>query len=478
VTVADIVLASVPGVELMRTGRFAISTGTFDFIPDDLRAAVASQDCPAVRNPVLKLGHVDPRFDGEPAVGYVANLRLEGDGVKLVGDFQGMPGWLGNGVLASAYPDRSIEGRYDFVCQKGHTHPFVIEAVAFLGVTAPGIGTLESLQDVQALYAGAPVAAAVGNGVPVSLHTSSPGEGVVSVDAAKVSVSAAVSAEDVRRAFNAKLDAADDWDRYIEEVQLDPPQLIVVNDRDGSRTRVPLAIGADDTIEFGEPVTVRIQYADVAVAASSSRPQSVTFTRDEARTGRVAKAAPTADPANVVVPQPITDAGHEAGEPTQEGSAMADSLRDALVAKLGLPADVTDEALNEAVEGMNLAPAADEENPAPAALPEGTVAVDQTRMDALVAAAATVEAFKEERRVERRDSIVSAAVKDGKIPPARRAHYESLYDRDPEGTAEFLQNTPAGLVPYAAAGYAGTAEPITDEDKALDAELVSILGGK
>ena len=46
-------------------------------------------------DPILKLGHVDPRFDGEPAVGRVANMKLTASGQKITADVTGMPDWLG-----------------------------------------------------------------------------------------------------------------------------------------------------------------------------------------------------------------------------------------------------------------------------------------------------------------------------------------------------------------------------------------------
>lgn len=151
-------LSAVRNVELIHTGRWAVSSGNWNASREDLLAAVAALDCPAVRRPVLKLGHShggQPLWagnpTGQPAVGWVDNLRLLNQGHTLVGDFAGMPGWLGD-VAASAYPDRSVEGSYDFRCQIGHTHPFVVTAVALLGVTAPGVGTLRSLQDVGTLY--------------------------------------------------------------------------------------------------------------------------------------------------------------------------------------------------------------------------------------------------------------------------------------------------------------------------------------
>ena len=68
-------LATIPSVELVQAGQWDLGTGRVTFTRNDLAAAVAALDCPAVHRPVLKLGHDEPmpnggvRWDGEPAVG-------------------------------------------------------------------------------------------------------------------------------------------------------------------------------------------------------------------------------------------------------------------------------------------------------------------------------------------------------------------------------------------------------------------------
>jgi hypothetical protein len=157
-----VALRNVPNVELAAVGTWHASTGWTTFTPEDLTNAVAALECPGVRNPVIKLGHDEEdstsgvRWDGEPAVGWIGNMRM--DGPKLIGDYMGMPEWLagtndnGMAVLATAYPDRSIEIYRPFVCQVGHTHPSVIGAVSLLGAYPPGVGVLKSMQDVYALF--------------------------------------------------------------------------------------------------------------------------------------------------------------------------------------------------------------------------------------------------------------------------------------------------------------------------------------
>jgi hypothetical protein len=157
-----VALRNVPGVELAAVGTWHASTGWTTFTDEDLANAVAALDCPGVRNPVIKLGHTEEdstsgvRWDGEPALGWIGNMSFSSP--KLYGDYMGMPEWLagvnadGMAVLATAYPDRSIEIYRPFVCQIGHTHPSVIGAVALLGAYPPGVGVLKSMQDVYAAF--------------------------------------------------------------------------------------------------------------------------------------------------------------------------------------------------------------------------------------------------------------------------------------------------------------------------------------
>jgi 2'-5' RNA ligase len=144
----DVELARRPDVELIRTGSWGALTGTWNPTRADILAAVEAQKCPAVRRPRIKLGHTDERFagDGEPALGWFENLRTTDGGHTLVGDQMALP-WLSQ-VQAAAYPDRSIEGNYRHRCALGHEHPFVLTAVALLGVTPPAVSTLRSVQDL------------------------------------------------------------------------------------------------------------------------------------------------------------------------------------------------------------------------------------------------------------------------------------------------------------------------------------------
>ncbi|WP_194786667.1 hypothetical protein [Mycobacteroides abscessus] len=144
-------LRTVRGVELVKVGSWEISTGTWTVTAADLKAAVAAHAAGVLRKPVIKLGHQGPMRDAAPALGHVDGLRLTDDGQTLVGDLINVPARLA-AVLASAYPDRSVEALIDYQDTDGTVWPLVLSALSLLGATAPGIDTLRSLQDVTDLY--------------------------------------------------------------------------------------------------------------------------------------------------------------------------------------------------------------------------------------------------------------------------------------------------------------------------------------
>lgn len=439
----DVTLGGIPGVELVQAGTWPLSTGVFTITSDDLAAAVSALDCPAVRKPVLKLGHVDPRFDGEPAVGWVEGMKVADDGYTLIGDWTGMPQWLVD-VAASAYPDRSIEGQYGFKCQIGHTHPFVITGVALLGVTPPGVGTLESLNDVAALY-GVEVAASGDRTFRVEVKGTRMPE----------TVAASVTVEDVRREFYAQAP----WAVWIVEVSLDPLELIVCNDEDATFSRVPITV-AGDTLTFGTPTRVVRQYVD-APPVETPEPEGLAALAS-ARTVYASR-----DDSRPQVPSTTVVAGSEKGAGMDPAK-----LRDAL----GLPADASDVEVQAALAAAGLFTPAVTDTPAPQTaptveLPEGLVAIDAETLTGLQVAAAAGLAADTRLRTQDRDNAILAAVKAGKIPPARRDHYAAAWDADPEGTAQVLASLAPGLVPVSAQGYAGATE--TGD---LDAEYAALFG--
>lgn len=427
-------LATVAGVELGSVGYWNISNAD-DWHPtaEDMAAAVAALDCPAVRRPILKFGHTGEPGEGDPAIGVVDNLRLTEEGQTLVGDFVGVPAWLaeadseGRSVIASAYPDRSGEWEHDYVCQLGHTHPFVLHAMSLLGVKRPGIGTLESLYD---LYTKAPEKEVAMANAPVAL--------------------AGTTTDEVRKAYY-NGPAASNYYLWIREMYVDPPELIVEDDKDDTLLRVPYTVSGDGEVEFGDGQAVKVEY--VAARASAGKPAVAFASHAEARP----KAA-------TQTPPPVE------AEATKEKEITVAKLSEAALQKLGLDAEADDDAVNAAIEALPDQPEAGSGEAAPVeeATPEQIAAAAKkhglTVYTSEVADRLTADATagREARDRQQRDDdakVVDAAISKGKITPSRREHFITLMASDREGTTTLLEKTlQESAVPLTEMGH--STEPV------------------
>lgn len=183
--------------------------------------------------------------------------------------------------------------------------------------------------------------------------------------------------------------------------------------------------------------------------------------------------------------------------PPMEGAGMnLAKIREALA---GLPDDASEEDIQAALAASGLSasqPQAAADPPQPAPTPEpapqlapappqateqGTQDLDQ-RLAAAAAKggvitidAAQVSQFQEGMRKaaalakqldeRERDEAITGAIKAGKFPVSRRAHYERYWEADPDGARQLIASLAAGLVPVTALGHAGEGD-----DALFDAE--------
>ncbi len=174
---------------------------------------------------------------------------------------------------------------------------------------------------------------------------------------------------------------------------------------------------------------------------------------DPDATARVRAAAASA---RAAVPAPPSSSEPEATPTATKGVPTVSEFNTEVRAKLGLPTDATDDEV--------LAKLAE---PAPAAkLPEGVVQVDQATFDTMRADATAGRAAHERQQADERKQLVTAAVLDGRIPPARADHWESLLKADPEGTGTVLAGLAAGTIPVDERGITGGIAEANDEDTA------------
>jgi hypothetical protein len=164
-------LVTIPNVELLKVGTWpTASHGPRPFGHADLLDIVAAAHDPTLdSDAALRIGHIDPRFDGEPALGWVTNVRLSADGGTLVGDLKDVPQPLAD-VMPAAFRRRSVElddGQGAGVtAPSGRRYRMRLTGLALLGVKAPAVS---GLGDVLSLYGAKVAASAAARGVEVVL---------------------------------------------------------------------------------------------------------------------------------------------------------------------------------------------------------------------------------------------------------------------------------------------------------------------
>lgn len=131
------------GAEILAAGTWNGTT----FTTSDLDAIVSSFATLGLRGRIpLKIGHdADHTSDAAPALGWVDNLRREGN--TLLADFVSIPAKLYDAIKEGLYKHVSVE-LLGNVKASTRVIPWVLDAVAILGATAPAVGILKDLQSL------------------------------------------------------------------------------------------------------------------------------------------------------------------------------------------------------------------------------------------------------------------------------------------------------------------------------------------
>jgi hypothetical protein len=466
-------LVTIPNVPLIGTGlEYQILTGEWTVTEEDLASIVSSQDDPAIISPRLKLslgGEHGPMIN-EPAFGRADNLRLGDNGQTVYCDYVGVPVWLAE-ILPVAYPNRSVEVR-PMETVTGHKWPKVVTAVELLGVCWPGCQVLPDLP----LYYGDEIPADVEVAAAFStLDGDEPllpqgGRSVPKLNGRATSIAASVNVDDVRRDYYDSLNSDQSW-WWIRAIYLDPNELIV-DDDEGGLYRVPFTVNGT-AITFGDAVQVKIEYVDVpAKAAASIAVAGMSAARGEEETQVIyasrAEARPDAEE-ETLTPQEL-----------RKSLGLAEDATDAEVeAKLAIarggsaPGSEEPDPGDEEQEGVKDGEKPDEE-PAPAAEPEAAVepiaassgravTVDKARLDQLEHDASLGVTARRAQVESEADTLIAAAVGDGRIAPASREAWRDAIL--PKGKTELvktevetLASLAAGRIPVDERGAAPNAE--------------------
>lgn len=284
-------------------------------------------------------------------------------------------------------------------------------------------------------------------------------------------IAAAATVEDIRRAY---YDREQNYDLWIEEIQLAPLQLIVVNDADGTRARIAVAVDpeqdSDAAITFGEPVPVVVRYDDVAAPAASEGGQQVAASKLRFASRTESRPAQRATTEGETMAQRIAAA--EASGDATSGGGLTDDQKAKLREVLGLTDDADEATFTAALEALvkkakvdavdpeptadpapaaepttDPAPAAGEEDPAKkkvaaSAAPE-TVTVDAEQWNQVQQFMASARQREEAEQVQRAHAMVDAAFRAGKIGKPSVAAYKGMARNDYEGTKKVLDTLAA-----------------------------------
>lgn len=465
--VDELKMVTIEGVELAATGYWDFSTGPRWLEQRHLEAAVEAQNDPALKTPIIKIGHSDPRFDGNPLFGSIVNLRLSDNKQKLLGDY----------VIAASlaplvakapdqdgdvpYPDRSIEGWFDAKTATGNEYAFVLTGVALLGEQSPAI---EDLEDIVGLFTDEDAFVAAANA-----GTSEQGNRLLlagtTVDKIRLGVHQEIAADD-------KPWGDWSWVRHLEVENGSSGYCIVEDDDTAQLFRVDWKVAGDE-VEYGKISEVKEQY--VAASAAGETHSSMKFGREIHNGGKVG--------ASVSSGSPDQKEPHEVDlDKFRKQLGLPEDADDATVeaAALKALAEKAPEPTNEPNEPNEPEPKPEESEPEPTPatpeaiaaalkagkLPEGVVIMDKAQVDEMRAQAKEGKEARDEQRRQERDTFIGAAVKAGKFPPARKDHYEKLWDKDPEGTKTFIESLEAGAVPVTETGHSGDGDGAPEDDAA------------
>lgn len=474
--------------------------GPYYVTAEHLADMVAAQADPLIRAARVKLGHIDPRFNGaltshdpwnldaDPAFGTWTNLRLTEGGAKIVADAVEVPSDLA-ASLPSSFPSRSIEWVWDYETEGGHRYTAVLTDVALLGTRMQAVSDLADIVRANLPAAVAePILADLTAAAAAREETTLPDH-----PAASVSVDRICQEFNFEWAVSEPVDGLDTYWWWARDVRVDPDE-VIASDGEGGTYRIPFKTDGDYEVTFGEPVEVRETYVDVTAAAAAA-------SAAQARHGQRVLANNLAKPEKPDRDKPA------ASRPRQEEAAMGIDIA-ALRSRTGLsetelPDDATEEQINAALAKEPEAPEAeadgegDKEEPATEAAPETeapepeqaaassrTVTVDRAQWERTQRDAEAGATARRAQLSAELDQEADDAVKDGRITPASRAEWRSAIDPgetpDPAATArataekKALAELTAGRVPVD--GERGVQPAASAGDDALLAATRTHLG--
>lgn len=473
-------LRTVKNVTLLEAGvEYKLSTGLHTFTPEDLAdAVVAANEDPSIPTPRLKLGHTDPRYndlavyDATPAFGKASNLRLSSNGMEVIGDYIGVPEWLAE-IMPVAYPSRSIEGAFGVQSQAGKNWRFVLTACSLLGVVWPGITQLDDLPLLNEMY---------GEEVPSSVEIDPAIVEALELGGdsmklfARMGAKASANLDDIRRAFYNEYvpsQAEANW-WWVRAVMTDPNQLVIEDDESGQLYLMNFNSDTQGSVTFGDPAPVRVEYVPDQKAAASHLAAALSTGRKVMANWETRAESRPKTTGGAMDPKKVREA---LGLPED---ATDEQVQVALLTKAGITAETTETppptqpnpsptpapapAPTPTPDPSPTSPPAPEPTPpealkvAASSLPPGTVLIDEETWKQMQAGVARIDGIVQANDESKRETIVAAAISDGRIPPARKDHWLTYLKSDMEGGTQVLAALTPNIIPLEERGHGKTSE--------------------
>lgn len=476
-------LVDVEDVEVVQTGlKYPLASGPRTFTKDDLTDIVSSQDDAAVKTPRLKLGHVANMGlmeDGQPAIGTLEDLKLVQGGHQITGTYKNIPAWLAR-ILPAAYPARSIEALTGVTTSTGNNWSVVLTDLALLGVVWPGVNTLE---DIQALYS------KDGPDNLQILSTRGEVEAVFGEKLAASGVMAQVDVDKISRAYRENKDPDQMW-WWIRSMMIEPNELIVEDEEKGQLYRIPYEVKGED-INFSDPVPVKIKYEDkpkqqekeaasmALCAAMESMGATSVVSYHNKKEFDMAGVQSDLDPValrnalgleEAATDEDVSKALASAGFVAKPGAEVLDPARAAAAEQAGTSAEQGPNEQDNTAPAGRTDPATAQPTQVPVAASTGDVVqLDRATYETLMTGAQAGLAAHTRQVTEDRDTIISAAVREGRIAPSRRQHWETKWAADQEEVRTLLTaavdkgGLAPGLIPVNPAGSELAANATEDQ---------------
>lgn len=364
----------------------------------------------------IDAGEIPEPTDGEmPAVGWLENLRVDGD--RLLTDIKQVPKVVALAIQKGAYRTRSVELSRVTSQVTGKTYEWVVTGLAWLGGVMPAVRTLG---DVVALYAG---------DVPIRRRFTTDGRDYADTAAIIWEPEAGFGdlQDDLQHALNPNPGPNEYEARFwVSDVAISLDRCIVNDYASGETWIVPFTMGDD-----GDPVVAPAAdwiLAERAWVEAARDMEARLLTLRTAAADTRAKMRYSASQIRKFAKATGLDADKVTAKMLEDAGVTPTTESDADETETDAETEVDE---TEETDGDDETEDEDEESD------EADGETPPARSNA-----ARIKALETQLHQADRREFVTKAISDKKIAPGQRKSLQAFYDQDPDGARKFVKDLP------------------------------------